>query len=146
MEQDQVTKLTSDIDKSSSRNPKPEYKPSYGERWDKAQATKKVVFFAAVLAIILTIVVGFNWGGWVTGGTAQTMANDAVVQRLSTICVGQFNQDPEKEQKLTELNDAKAYQRDDYVKEQGWATMPGEDKSSSKVADTCAKLIVQIDQ
>jgi hypothetical protein len=96
------------------------------------------------------MVVGFNWGGWVTGGTAQkmgeAMAQDAVVLRLAPICVLQFNQDLGKVQKLRELKAVKSYQRDDYIKEQGWATMPGEEKPDNKVADACAKLLVQNDQ
>jgi hypothetical protein len=71
------------------------------------------------------------------------MTTDAVTQRLSTICVGQYSQDPQKGEKLTALKDSQTYQRDDYVKEQGWATMPGEGKPDNKVADNCAKLIVQ---
>jgi hypothetical protein len=127
-----------------------EKKVSYWQRWDKARVTKKVVFWFAVAAIILTMIVGFNWGGWVTGGTAlkmgETMAQDAVVLRLAPICVVQFNQDLGKIQKLRELKAAKAYQRDDYVREQGWATMPGEEKPDRKVADACAKQLVQINQ
>ena len=125
-------------------------KVSYRQRWDKAKATKKVVFWAVLGAIVLTMIVGFNWGGWVTGGTAQkmgvAMAQDAVVERLAPICVLQFNQDPDKAQKLIGFNEARTYQRDDYVKEQGWATMPGEDKPDRQVADACAKLLVQINQ
>lgn len=152
MSQDKVSRLSDveknvwDEDQSGSKNPKPEYMPSYGERWDKARPTKKIVFGIAVVAIILTIFIGFNWGGWVTGGSAQKMSTDAVAQRLSLICVGQYNQDPQKDQKLTELQDTSPYQRDDYVKEQGWATMPGEDKPDNKVADGCARLIVQSGQ
>jgi hypothetical protein len=41
------------------------------------------------------------------------------------------------------LQDTSSYQRDDYVKDQGWATMPGEANPENKVADGCAKLIVQ---
>ena len=62
------------------------------------------------------------------------------------MCVGQFNQDPQRDQKLTELQDTSPFQRDDYVTEQGWATMPGEEEPDSKVADGCAKLIVQSGQ
>ena len=123
-----------------------ETKVSYRQRWDKARATKKVVFWFVLGAIALTMIVGFNWGGWMTGGTAQKMTNDAVTQRLSLICVGQFNQDPQKDQKLIELKDTSFYQRDDYVKEQGWATMPGETNPISNVADGCAKQLVQISQ
>jgi hypothetical protein len=135
-----------DEDKSSGKNVKSEYKPCYGERWDKARATKKVVFWFAVAAIILTLIIGFNWGGWITGGTGQQMTNDAVVQRLALICVAQFNQDLGKVQKLNELKEMSSYRRDDYVKEQGWATMPGEEKPDNKVADACAKQLVQTSQ
>jgi len=152
MEQDKVSKL-SDVGKNlwaedgdRRRKVEQEKKVSYRQRWDKARATKKVVFWAILGAIVLTMIVGFNWGGWVTGGTAQkmgkTMAQDAVVQRLAPICVVQFNQDLGKIQKLRELKGVSAYQRDDYVKEQGWATMPGEEKPDSKVAEACAKLLL----
>jgi len=76
----------------------------------------------------------------------EAMAKDAVVQRMAAVCVAQFDQDPGKEQKLSELKEKSAYQRDDYVKEQGWATIPGEEKPDSKVADECAKLLMRIGQ
>jgi hypothetical protein len=152
MNQDKVSKL-SDVEKNvwaegttGSENVKPAYKPGYGERWDNVRPTKTIVFWSLVAAIILTMIVGFAWGDWITGGTAQKMTNDAVTQRLSAICVSQYNQDAQKDQKLAELQDISSYQRDDYVTEQGWATMPGEAESDSKVADRCAKLIVQSGQ
>jgi hypothetical protein len=152
--QDKVSKLSDvgknvwDEDSGRSKKVEQEQKVSYRQRWDKARATKKVVFWAIIGAVILTIFVGFNWGGWVTGGTAQRMgdkmAQDAVVQRLTPICVVQFNQDLGKIQKLRELKAVKAYARDDYVKDQGWATMPGEEKPDNEVADACANLLVQL--
>ena len=144
MQQDKVRKVW-DEDATSNKNVKPEYKPSYGQRWDKVRPTKMIVFWISLAVIILTIIVGFNWGGWVTGGTAQTMANDAVVQRLAAVCVGQYDQDLGKIQKLRELKNVSSYQRDDFVKEQGWATMPGEEEPNNRVADACAELLVQID-
>jgi hypothetical protein len=118
--------------------------------WRGAQPTKRVVFWACVACIVLTIVVGFAWGGWVTGGKAQKMADetahDAVIARLAPICVAQFNQDPGKEQKLEELREASSYQRRTYVQDQGWADMPGEEGSERGVADECAKLLMLIGQ
>jgi len=149
MDQDKISKLSDvaknvgDEDTASSKNVKPAYEPSYGERWNKTRPTKTIVFWSLLAAIILTMIVGFNWGGWITGGTALKITNDAVTERLALICVGQYNQDPQKDQKLTELQGANIYQRDDYVKGQGWATMPGEADADSNVADGCAKLIVQ---
>jgi hypothetical protein len=156
MEQDKVSKLSDvgknvwDEDDDRSKRVEQETKVSYLQKWDNARATKKVVFGAIIGTIVLTIFVGFNWGGWVTGGTAQRMseatAQDAVVQRLAPICVVQYSQDMGKIQKLRELKAAKAYQRDDYIKEQGWATMPGEENPDNNVADACAKLLVQLNQ
>jgi hypothetical protein len=152
MEQDKVTKL-SDVgknvwaeDRERSKKVEQEKKVSYRQRWDNARATKKVVFWAIIGSVVLTIIAGFNWGGWVTTGTAQEMADAAVVQRLAPICIDQFNQDPGKGQKLIEFNKARNYQKDDYVMEQGWATMPGEENPDNKVADACVKLLVQINQ
>jgi len=157
VEQDKVSKLSDagknvwdEDDDGRSEKMTLEKKVSLIQRWDEVRLTKTAVFWTVVTFIILTMIVGFNWGGWMTGGTAQkmaeTMAKDAVVQRLAPICVAQFDQDLGKTQKLRELEAVKTYERDDYVKEQGWATMPGEEKPDAKVADACAKLITQIDQ
>ena len=119
---------------------------TFGERWRDARATKAVVFWACVASIVFTMIVGFAWGGWVTGGTAQTMgdkiAQDAVVKRLAPICVVQFNRDPEKAQKLSALKAGDSWQRGEYVEKQGWATMPGEEKPDSNVAADCARLLL----
>ena len=119
---------------------------SFGERWRNVQPTKTTVFWLCLAAIVLTMIVGFNWGGWVRGSTAQRMATvtaqNAVVQRLATICVAQFNLDAGKAQKLTELQATSSYERAKYVTTQGWATAPGEEKPASRVADACAKQLM----
>ena len=119
---------------------------SMGQRWRETQPTKTMTFWACIASIVLTMIVGFAWGGWVTGGTAQKMADtradDAVTKRLAPICVVQFQRDPGKVQKLVALQGTDSWQRDGYVEKQGWATMPGEEKSDSKVAEACAQLLV----
>ena len=120
--------------------------PSMGQRWRETQPTKTMTFWACIASVVLTMIVGFAWGGWVTGGTAQKMAetraDDAVTKRLAPICVVQFQRDPGKVQKLVALQGTDSWQRDGYVEKQGWATMPGEEKSDSKVAEACAQLLV----
>ena len=120
-------------------------KPSRGNKWREIQPSKTQFFWILVAGIVLTMIVGFRWGGWVTGGTAEKMADtaakNAVISRLAPICVAQFNLDPQKDLKLAELQGASSYQRDDYVAEQGWATMVGEEEPDSGVADACAKLL-----
>jgi hypothetical protein len=123
-------------------------KVSMGQRWTNAQPTKTMAFWACMASVVLTMIVGFAWGGWVTGGTADkmatTLADAAVVKRLAPICVVQFNQDPGKDQKLVALKGTDSWERDGYVEKQGWATMPGEKQSDSKVAEACANLLMLV--
>jgi hypothetical protein len=115
---------------------------SLGQRWSEARPTKTAVFFSWVACVVVTMIIGFTWGGWVRGSTARSMAEDTIVSRLAPICVVQFNRDPRKEQKLQELTATSTWQAGDYVTKQGWATMPGENEAASRVADECARLLM----
>ncbi len=112
--------------------------------WEKIT----VGIWGAIGGAIVLAIIGFKWGGWVSGGTAQAMAEEmavkAVVDRLTPICVAQFNQDPEKDQKLKELKKTDFWTRTSYVEKQGWATMPSEKKPDSKVAAECASQILEV--
>jgi hypothetical protein len=123
-------------------------KPSLSQRWSATRPTKTGVFWFGVASVVVTMVVGFTWGGWVTGGTARRMAEasgeDAVVKRMAPICVIRFKEDPKRDQKLKQLKEINVWEQGDYVKKQGWATMPGDKEPESRVADECAKLLVLI--
>jgi hypothetical protein len=122
------------------------HKKSIGQRWSEARPSKAMLFWACVASVVLTMIVGFSWGGWVTGGTArqtaETMAREAVVQRLAPICVMQSGKDLGKGQKLVALKDESSWQRGEYVSKQGWATMPGEKEPDRRVAEACAELLL----
>jgi pimeloyl-ACP methyl ester carboxylesterase len=119
---------------------------SLGERWSDARASKAQVFWACVASVVLTMIIGFSWGGWVTGGTArttaETLAHDAVVKRLAPICVVLSGRDPASAVKLVAMKDESSWQRGEYVGKQGWATMPGEKEPDSRVARACAELLM----
>jgi hypothetical protein len=125
-----------------------ESKPTFRQRWNDAQPTKTILFWACLGSIVLTIVIGFNWGGWVSAADAQrladTTAQNAIVQRLAPICIAQFNQDPDKIIKLDEMSGKGSSQRVQYVQEQGWATISGEERPDRRVADACAKLLLEM--
>ena len=106
----------------------------------------KTGIWGAICGAIMAIIIGFAWGGWVLGSNSQTAANNAVIDRLSPICVAQFNQDPEKDKKLKELINYSTWKRDEYVRKQGWATMPGEKEPDGRVADNCSELILKNNQ
>ncbi|MBX3054771.1 MAG: hypothetical protein KF753_25090 [Caldilineaceae bacterium] len=125
-----------------------ESKSGFGQRWKELQPTKSHLIWACVITAILTMIIGFNWGGWMSSGSAQKMADttakDAVVQRLVPICVAQFDLDAEKVTKLAELKDkSTSYQQSQFVRDEGWATIAGEERPDNKVADACAQLLIQ---
>lgn len=100
---------------------------------------------SAIGGAIVLAYVGFNFGGWVTGGTAAAMAKDvaadAVADRLGTICVAQFNKASDKDEKLEAMKGKDAWDRSRFVETQSWAIMPGDDKPESRVADACARQL-----
>jgi dienelactone hydrolase len=107
--------------------------------WEKT----KFGLLSAVGGAIALAVIGFNWGGWMTTGTAEAMAKEnaatAVAQRLGSICLAQFNKDSQKGQKLTEMKGQDTWDIGRYIEKQSWAIMPGDEKPDSGVADACAK-------
>ena len=123
-------------------------KLSWREQWNETPVTKTAAFWICLAAIALTLIIGFTWGGWMRGGTAQTLATAsakaAVTTRLAPICVAQFQQDPDKTQKLVDFKALSSYKRSEYAGQQGWATMPGEAEPDRTVAAACANLLMQI--
>jgi hypothetical protein len=105
---------------------------------------KPALYGAAAGAVALAIV-GFSWGGWVTGGTAKQMAaNQAkleVVAALAPICVEQSKQDPQVADTLAQLRDAGSWQRSDMLMKAGWATMPGSSDPNRDVARACMEAL-----
>src|SRR4028118_2202186 len=91
--------------------------------------------YGAACGAIALAVVGFNWGGWVTGGTARVMAADPakvdVVSALSLICVDQSKRDPQLVERVAALKAVSSWSRGDLVMKNGWATMPGTTEANS---------------
>jgi Flp pilus assembly protein protease CpaA len=56
--------------------------------------SRKRLLQGMALGVVATLVVGFSWGGWVTGGTAKSMAATAETHGqmsvLVPLCVTQF--------------------------------------------------------
>jgi len=99
--------------------------------------------------IILLIVI--FWTGWVvTSTTAENegkkLVKAAILENFVPICVEQYLQDSNKVEKYAELKEKVYYLRDDYVKKNGWSTMPGAKSSVRGVADKCAKHIIELEE
>ncbi len=101
--------------------------------------------YGATCSAIALAVVGFNWCGWVTGGTARAMAADQskteVVAALSLICVDQSKRDPQLAERVAAIKAASSWERGGIVMKNGWATMPGTTEANSQVARDCAEKV-----
>ncbi len=117
------------------------------KRVRKEEGPKKYQWGIACLFVgaIICMIIGFKWGGWVTGETSQETAEekakDAVIEQLAPICVWQFNQDPEKDQNLAELKKRSSWDRRNFIEKGDWATMPGAQNPVDGVGEKCAELL-----
>lgn len=102
--------------------------------------TKPALMGAGVGAIALAIV-GFSWGGWVTGGTASEMSSKssiaAVAAALTPYCVQNSQNDPKSADVMAELEKASSFQRRDIVVKAGWATPLGAENPDRALAEAC---------
>ena len=122
---------------------------SLGRRWGAYRPTKGMWFWSSTGCIVATIVVGFVWGGWVTGGTATRMASDAAAgaraELAAMVCVAGFNHGPDAVAQLAALKKADSYQRGDMIVKGGWVTMPGGTDPVAGAADICVQKLMNAD-
>lgn len=96
---------------------------------------------------IAAAIVGFSWGGWVTGGTAEAdatqRANAAVVSALAPVCVERFQRANDVAANRDALKKVDAWSQGDFIEKGGWASTPGAKSSEqlSAVAKACALLL-----
>ena len=106
----------------------------------KAETGAKVKYGAwgVVCGAVVSMIIGFGWGGWTTAGTVQEVTGKAVVASQAAICVAQFMKQPNQAQKLKELEDVSSWTRAEFVEKGGWDKMPGQEAASGGVARACA--------
>jgi hypothetical protein len=97
--------------------------------FDQYRASKTVLFWACAGSVIAATVVGFSWGGWVTGGTARTMAEESAAQArqelVAVMCVDRFMAAPGAGNQLVELQEiTSSYAQGKFVEDGGWAVIP----------------------
>lgn len=105
----------------------------------------------AVAGGIATMVLGFNQGGWVLGGTAERMAGQrsqaAVTAALVPVCISQSKMDPDATAKFAQFKAiASSYERRDFVMKAGWATVPAAASPDGDLASACADVLAKATQ
>lgn len=111
----------------------------------KFPVNTKSVVWGAVAGAAACMIIGFSWGGWVTGGTARkdaaTTAHDAVVMALAPICADRFRAQTDAPARIAELAKSSSWERGSVVEKSGYALMPGSKMADSDVARACAEML-----
>ena len=109
----------------------------------QGESLKRLLQGAAAGAIA-TMFVGFYWGGWSLGSTADKMAKQrselAVVAALAPVCADKFRALPDAEAKQVALSKVESWKRrDEFPKE--FVTLPGESSPDTALVDACYALL-----
>src|SRR4030088_3344586 len=110
----------------------------------QGESLKRLLQGAAAGAVA-TMFVGFYWGGWSLGSTADKMAKGrselAVIAALAPVCADKFRALPDAEAKQAALSTVDSWKRrDEFPKE--LVTIPGESYPNSALADACSTLLL----
>jgi hypothetical protein len=118
--------------------------PSRSQRIRDYQASKTVLFWACAGSAVAAVVVGFAWGGWVTGGSAREMAENSAAQArqelAAVVCVDRFMAAPDAGVQLTALKEnTSSYAQGKFLQDGGWATiMPASDTADRKASSAAS--------
>jgi hypothetical protein len=101
------------------------------------------------IGAVASTIIGFSWGGWVTGGTANRLAAEqadtAVVAALTPICVAEFLQNSDAKANLAALQKISLnWEQGDYLEKGGWATLPGATSPDYRLPRACAERLVHV--
>lgn len=107
----------------------------------------KPLAWGVVLGSLVTMIVGFSWGGWTTGSGVDRIATErtqaAVTAALVPVCMEKSKADPASAKKLGVLKAlTSSFDQRDAVLKDGWATV-GAGEANRDVADLCASQLVK---
>jgi hypothetical protein len=110
----------------------------------QGESLKRLLQGAAIGAVA-TIFVGFSWGGWSLGSTAERLAKErsdlAVIAALAPVCAEKFRALPDAAAKTVALSKVESWKRgEEFPKD--LVTLPGETYPSSALVYACSTLLL----
>lgn len=101
-----------------------------------------------VVGSVVTMIIGFSWGGWTTSGSAERLATNrsttAVTAALVPVCLEKSKADPAAAKKLVALRAlTSSWDQRDAVLNDGWASI-GTGDANREVADACVTELLKV--
>ena len=117
------------------------------QKWAEYRPSKTVWFWSSTACILATMVLGFSWGGWVTGSTAARQsvqaADKARTEVVASYCVSRFEKAPDAATQLAALKTTDSWRRSDFIDKGGWAQLPGM-KATDEAYALCADRLMNV--
>jgi hypothetical protein len=118
------------------------------QRFRNYKASKAVLFWTCAGTAIAVMAIGFTWGGWMTGGGAQAMADGAAAQArqqmAAVVCVDRFMAASDAGLQLAQLKGIETVSaRSKFVEDNGWAVIvpDGARADDRRAAAICAETL-----
>lgn len=115
--------------------------------WDELRLTKTQAAGLTAGAVVLTVVLGFGPGGWVSGSKAREMVEAASASARTelavAVCMEEFMHAENAKARLAKLQAAAWLERSELLAKAGWATMPDQKEPDEAVAVQCAARLAE---
>lgn len=97
--------------------------------------------WGALAGGVALAIIGFNWGGWVIGGTASKMLEKssvaAVAEAFTPYCLAASEAYPLSAGVMAELEKVSGYNKRSILEKSGWAIPLGAEKSNKESVISC---------
>jgi hypothetical protein len=121
---------------------------AFRERFIEYRPTKTEAAWFGAGCVAAMLIVGFGFGGWVTGAKAEQRVAEAAAnarhELAAAVCVEEFMAAKNAGATLAKLKQAGWYDRGELVAKGGWATMPDRKEPNSTVASLCAAKLAEM--
>jgi hypothetical protein len=111
-------------------------------------AQTKPAIWGAIAGAIVTLILGFYFGGWYTASSADQMANERsekkVISALAPFCVDRFLKSADAAQSAELLKFTTDYERGSFLEKGGWTSLPGSKETNWGVGRACGDLLAAV--
>lgn len=122
---------------------------TFKQRFGAFKPSKTLWFWSCVGCAVLTMIVGFTFGGWVTGSTATEMAataaDEARAKLVASVCVEKFTTSTGFAVDLAKLKETNSWARSDMLEDGGWVTLAGMEEPLDDAAELCSDKLAAME-
>lgn len=117
-------------------------------KWEQFRPSKTLWFWSCAGSAVLTMVLGFTVGGWVTGGTSADLSKnarrDGRAELAADVCVARFKDSAGFAADLVKLKAENSWSRDNFLADGGWVALTGVTDTVAGAAELCTKTLADL--